>query len=181
LTTRIISKLFVAGVLLCASSQAAEPEGTAVARQAIPATVAQIEALENHSLVSLNRVHFSAGHSNPTRNEQAMLDQSAKTLSKSTNSVIELRGYADGAASPAENIALSVERANAIARFLIERHVAQERILILGLGEVDPTGPTGRADNQRVDIRVFAPPTAETSVRRESIGGRSLSTPGAEE
>jgi OOP family OmpA-OmpF porin len=172
LTTRIISKLFVAGVLLCASSQAAEPEGTAVARQASPATAAQIEALENYNLVSLKRVHFSAGHSNPTRSEQAMLDQSAKTLSERTNSVIELRGYADGAASPAENIALSVERAEVIARFLTTRGVAAKRILILGLGEVDPAGPPRHADNQRVDVRVFAPPTAKTSVRRESIEGR---------
>jgi outer membrane protein OmpA-like peptidoglycan-associated protein len=174
LTTGSITKLCVAGVLwsaLVMSSQAAEPDGGSVDRPVPTATKAQIEALENYSVVSLKRVHFSTGDSTPSSSAAATLDQITNTLSERSASIIELRGYADGSASPAANIALSLERANVIARILMKRGVARERILILGLGEVDPTGPRGRAEHQRVDLRVFAPPTAETSVRRESVVG----------
>jgi outer membrane protein OmpA-like peptidoglycan-associated protein len=166
-----ITKLCVVGVLLTSCvlpSLAAEAESVIVHPQVYSATAAQIEALENFRLVSLKRVHFSAGQSDPNRSQKATLEQIAKTLSERTATIIELRGYSDGASSPEANIALSVERAIAIARFLAKHHVARERILILGLGEVDPTSPVHRADCQRVDARVFVPPTSETSVRHES-------------
>jgi outer membrane protein OmpA-like peptidoglycan-associated protein len=171
LTTSSITKLCVVGVLLTVSvlpSQAVEPEDITVHSHVSDAIAAPFEALENYGIVSLNRVHFSAGHSNPSHREKATLDQIANLALERSATIIELRGYADGASSPAANFALSVERANTIARFLIERRVPRERILILGLGEVDPTGPR-RAEHQRVDVRVFAPPSAETSVRHESV------------
>jgi outer membrane protein OmpA-like peptidoglycan-associated protein len=168
-----ITKLCVAAVLLSASvvpSQAASPkDGATVDRQPAIATVAQIDALEKYSVASLKRVHFSAGHSNLSRREQAMLAQIPSTLYEHNASVIELRGYADGAATPAANMALSIERAMAIARFLNARGVARGRILILGLGEVDPAGPPLRAEHQRVDVRVLTPPTAEASLRHASV------------
>jgi len=170
-TTGTITKLCVVGVLLSASvvpSQAASPkDGATVDRQPAIATATQIDALEKYSVASLQRVHFAAGQSNLSRSEQAMLAQIPGTLYEHSASVIELRGYADGAATPAANMALSIERAMAIARFLNARGVARDRILILGLGEVDPAGPPLRAEHQRVDVRVLTPPTAEASLRHE--------------
>ena len=171
MTANSITKLCVAGVLLSTSSHAAGPEGAATAnRRLAPATAAQIEALENYSLVSLKRIQFSAGHSNPTLTEKATLDQIAKAVAV-PNAVIELRGYADGAATPAANIALSMERANTIARLLTALGVARGRILILGLGEADSTGPPRLAEHQRVDVRVFVPSTAGISARHDSAAG----------
>jgi outer membrane protein OmpA-like peptidoglycan-associated protein len=167
----VITKLCVVGVLLASSvlpGRAAEAEGVAMHRPVDNATAAQIEALEDYRLVSLKRVHFSASQSDLNRNEKAALEQIAKTLSERTTTIIELRGYSDGASSPA-NIALSVARTVAIARFLAEHHVARERILILGLGELDPTSTLHRADWQRVDARVFAPATSDTSVHESVI------------
>jgi outer membrane protein OmpA-like peptidoglycan-associated protein len=149
--------------------------GHAAGRGSTPPTVrvqpvpsVQPAALENYDLVSLQRIRFSMGHSDLSRRERVVLDQIARTLSKRRGSIIELRGYADGAASRAGNNPLSLERANIIARLLTTRGVTAERILILGLGEVDPSGPPRRAEHQRVDVRVFVPPTAAISVRHES-------------
>jgi outer membrane protein OmpA-like peptidoglycan-associated protein len=174
LTTSSIAKLCVAGVLLTVSvlpSQAVEPEGVTLHGQVSNAVATQVEVLENYGLVSLNRVHFSADHSNPSHSEKATLDQIANLALERSGTIIELRGYADGASSSAANIALSVERADKIARFLTERRVPRERILVLGLGEVDPMGTPRRAEHQRVDVRVFAPPSAEPKVRHESVVG----------
>ncbi len=174
LTTSSITKLGVVGVLLMVSvrpSQAVEPVDITVHGHVPDAIAAPVEALEHSNLVSLKRVHFFDGRSNPTRSEKAMLDQIANLALQHPATIIELRGYADGASSPAANVALSVERANTIARFLAERRVSSQRIVLLGMGEVDPTGPPRRAEHQRVDVRVFAPPLAETSERHESIVG----------
>jgi outer membrane protein OmpA-like peptidoglycan-associated protein len=169
LITKSITKLCVAGVLWCASSRAAAPDGAAVVNRRPPtATAAQIAALEDYSLVEVQRVYFSSGQSNPRHCGKATLDHIANAMAV-TGAIIELRGYADGAASPAANRALSLERATAIAGLLTARGVTQERILILGLAEVDPAGPAHRAEHQRVDVRVFSPPTVETRVRHESV------------
>jgi hypothetical protein len=58
-----------------------------------------------------------------------------------------------------------------IARLLIAGGIGKERILIMGLGEVDPAGPARRAEHQRVDVRVFVPPTVKTSLLHESVPG----------
>jgi outer membrane protein OmpA-like peptidoglycan-associated protein len=165
---RRLTKLCACGVLLIPFVVTAHAAG----RESVPPTVrvqpVQPAALEDYDLVTLRRVHFFAGHSNPIRSERAVLDQIAQTLSKHPGAVIELRGYADGAASPAANNALSLERATAIARLLTTRGVAKERILILGLGEVDFSGPSRLAEHQRVDVRVFVSSTAVSSMRHES-------------
>jgi outer membrane protein OmpA-like peptidoglycan-associated protein len=168
-----LRELCLSGVLLSAmmaTGSAAGRESVPAALRVLPAPSVKAEALENYQLVSLKRVHFSVGVSKPTPGDQAALDQVAQALSKRPASMIELRGYADGTASSARNVALSLERANAIARFLTARGVPKEHILILGLGEVDPTGPQGSAEHQRVDIRVFDPPT-KTSVLHEHATG----------
>lgn len=166
-----LTKLFACGVLLIPFGVTAHAAG----RGSVPPTVhiepVQPAALENYDLVTLQRVHFSAGHSNPIRSERAVVDQITRALSKHPGAIIELRGYADGAASPAANNALSFERANMVAHLLTARGVAAKRILILGLGEVDPTGPPLRAEHQRVDVRVFTPSTAVISVPHRSAAG----------
>jgi outer membrane protein OmpA-like peptidoglycan-associated protein len=152
----LCQKLCAAVVLLTAVVAPGKAGGIVIHRPPSAATAAQIEGLENYSLLSLTRVHFPTGHSNPGRGERQNLNQIVKPLAENSGTIIELRGYADGAARAAANVALSLERARVIARFLIAHGVARERILILGLGEVDPTGPPRRAEQQRVDLRVFA-------------------------
>jgi hypothetical protein len=89
----------------------------------------------------------------------------ANRLVQTRQAVIELRGYADGAGSTEQNVALSSERADVIQRLLIERGVAADRIVAFGLGAVDPAGPALNPDHQRVDIRVFLQATRDLSQR----------------
>lgn len=164
-----LTKLCACGVLLIpfvVTAHAAERETSPPAVRPQPVPSVEVGILERYDLLTLQRVLFTAGHTNLSRNEKAELDQMAKTLSSHPTTIIELRGYADGAASPAANRALSLERATVIARFLTARGVARKRIFILGLGEVDLTGPPRLAKHQRVDVRVFAPPKVITETSR---------------
>jgi outer membrane protein OmpA-like peptidoglycan-associated protein len=168
---RRLTKLGACGVLLIpclVTGHAAGRGSTPPTVRVQPVPSVQPAALENYDLVSLQRIRFSADHVNLIRSERAVFDQIAQTILKHPGSIIELRGYADGGASPAANNTLSLERATVIARLLTARGVETKRLLILGLGEVDPTGRPLLAEHQRVDVRMFAPPAALLSVQHES-------------
>jgi outer membrane protein OmpA-like peptidoglycan-associated protein len=172
---RRLIELFASGVLLGAWITTAAAAGRDSAPHAVrvPATPS-VEALENYDLVTLQRVQFSAAGANLNSPDRTALEQIAESLSQRPSAVVELRGYADGAASHKKNESLSLERATAIARFLISRGVAKEHVLVLGLGEVDPAGPQSRPDHQRVDVRVFEPAITKTTVRHETAAGLLL-------
>ncbi len=138
---KIIAALGVAFVACAASGLAAPGAG----------------ALESYRLVTLSSAHFAAGAWALTAEEKAALEALAKRFCRTEQTVIELRGYADGAGSAEQDGALSAARAHAVEGFLIERGVPAERIILLGLGEVDPSGPAFRAEHQRVDVRIFMP------------------------
>lgn len=157
-SVRKLGGVGVLAIAFVATIQAGEREAMAPSLHVRPTTASEIEALENYSVVELTSANFASGRAHLRREERAALDQLAKRLCQTTDSVIELRGYADGAISTAENLKLSNERAAAVAQLLIEQGVAPQRILTLGLGEVDPTGVPGLAEHQRVDVRVFASP-----------------------
>jgi OOP family OmpA-OmpF porin len=114
-----------------------------------------VDALESYKLITLTSAHFASGNLDLTAGDRASLDGLARHVCQTNQTVIELRGYADGAGSAAKDVALSAERAEAIKKFLIERGVPTERIVAIGLGEIDPAGPALRPEHQRVDIRVF--------------------------
>ncbi|MCK5944013.1 MAG: OmpA family protein [Planctomycetes bacterium] len=49
---------------------------------------------------------------------------------------------------------LSVKRADAVARYLIQQGVPESAIVIVGYGQFDPVNPANKADNRRVEIVV---------------------------
>jgi outer membrane protein OmpA-like peptidoglycan-associated protein len=124
-----------------------------------------VASLENYTLLSRDSAHFALGKADLSPEGRASLGSLANRLSRTLQAVIELRGYADGAGSTEQNVALSTERAQVIQRFLIERGVPTDRILVLGLGAVDPASQALNPDHQRVDIRVFLQATRDLSQR----------------
>jgi OOP family OmpA-OmpF porin len=115
----------------------------------------RVQSLESYRLLTLTSAHFVAASLDLSADEKTALGDLAKRVCHTDETVVELRGYADGAGSTKKDVALSAERARAVERFLIERGVPADRIILLGLGEVDPNGPAFRAEHQRVDVRVF--------------------------
>jgi outer membrane protein OmpA-like peptidoglycan-associated protein len=155
-----LRKLAGALVVCVGGLSAAEREGTAPVLHGSSAKSVEVRALENDTLVRLKRVHFAPGSIEVKLDDKGGLENLAISLKDSNESIIELRGYADGAGTSAENLALSLERSPVVARFLNDHGIPPQRILMLGLGEVDPTGPARNPEHQRVDVRVFEPTTA---------------------
>jgi outer membrane protein OmpA-like peptidoglycan-associated protein len=166
MTKRAVRKLFNLGLLsaVCAvtalSNDFSTDAGAASAFLRAPSlSPSNLEMLESYPMVALARTHFALNQATLSREEKVALDKLAKHLAQ-TNDIIEIRAYADGAASSGDNLTLSAQRASEVARRLMSGGVSEARIIALGLGEVDPSGPARMPEHQRADIRVFSPPAA---------------------
>jgi outer membrane protein OmpA-like peptidoglycan-associated protein len=157
-----------AAMLAWLSSAVAASNATPSAQQLSRPSV---EALENYRLLSRNCAHFAVGKVELSPEERASLTALSNRLGQTKQAVIELRGYADGAGSTEQNLALSTERAQMIQRLLIELGIPRGRILVLGLGAVDSAGPTLIPDHQRVDIRVFLQAADDLGLKGAAVPG----------
>jgi len=83
------------------------------------------------------------------------IDKLANFLKEHPDSKVILKGYTDNTGTPAYNLRLSLNRAKAVMKALIERGVDASRISAKGLGEDNPIAsndtPEGRAQNRRVE------------------------------
>jgi outer membrane protein OmpA-like peptidoglycan-associated protein len=157
-----LSTLSVFGLALIASIAALKTdrlEAAGSGNQTFDAPVSG-DVLESYRLVKLKRVYFALGKADLSMEDQISLGQFARRFCRMNQIVIELRGYADGAGSTDQDLALSMQRADTIARSLTEGGVLSQRIRLVGLGEIDERGPKDNPEHQRVDIRIFMnPPT----------------------
>lgn len=86
------------------------------------------------------------------------LTQVAEQLKACPNARVTINGYTDNTGSEAVNVPLSMQRANAVADFLIAHGVAGDHVVARGLGAANPIAPNdtteGRAKNRRAEIVV---------------------------
>lgn len=83
---------------------------------------------------------------------------------------IVLRGHTDSAGNDRANLRASRARAEAVAVWLVQRGIADERVEVVAMGEQNPAEPNalpdgtanaaGRAKNRRVEV-VIAPPAKQ--------------------
>ena len=116
--------------------------------------------LDNYSLQSTASVRFNFDSYELTPEATQALDQLASQIKDRDNFILEIQGFADAIGSDAYNNQLTQRRANAVRRYIAERHnVTLFRMHILGFGEIRPVADNktaeGRAENRRVEIRLL--------------------------
>lgn len=82
-----------------------------------------------------------------------------------------LSGHTDSGGNDQANLRASRSRAEAVAAWLVERGVADERIEVIAFGEQNPVAPnalpdgtpneTGRRTNRRVEVHIAPPPVED--------------------
>ncbi len=86
------------------------------------------------------------------------LDRVAATLREYGQTIIEVAGHTDSVGTEEYNQRLSVERAQAVANYLVARGVNRDRLIVTGAGETRPVASndseSGRAENRRVEITI---------------------------
>ncbi len=82
-----------------------------------------------------------------------------KLKTDNRNVYLEIQGYTNSTGTPAANLALGAERAEAVRRFLNEQGVALNRMATISYGQDNPVAPNttrdGRAQNRRVVMVVL--------------------------
>lgn len=99
---------------------------------------------------------FDSSEIKLTENLSLKISEIVQFLSDNPQVKIEVIGHTDSLGSDAYNLALSTQRAKAVAQLVIDSGVSKSRISVVGKGENEPivTNSTaiGRAQNRRVEI-----------------------------
>lgn len=96
------------------------------------------------------------------------LDDLARAVSGQERYVVEIQGYTDKTGDATYNEGLSQDRAQAVARYLANKHkVPLRSITLLGSGVAEGEQKTRdeRAQARKVDIRILAPELASVTAR----------------
>lgn len=105
-------------------------------------------------------VNFKFDSYELTPDTEEVLDTIAERVKDRSNFIFEIEGFADWTGPDSYNNQLTQKRANAVRRYLAERHnIPLFRMYILGFGESRPVADNrtreGRAQNRRVEVRLL--------------------------
>ncbi len=107
--------------------------------------------------------NFKFGQTELPDEATAQLDQLVERLKSdpSKGVYIEIEGHTDAVGDPAVNERIGLQRAEAVKRYLYEKHqIPLHKMNVISYGEDKPVAPNttkeGRAQNRRVVIRVLS-------------------------
>ena len=89
---------------------------------------------------------------------EPVLDRVVVLATTCRRSVVEVTGHTDSSGDEVRNRRLSLERATAVAEYLMRRGIPRHRIIVAGVGSSEPIADNalryGRRLNRRIEIAV---------------------------
>jgi OOP family OmpA-OmpF porin len=150
-----------AGALLCALIGHAlfDREATPTpARAPMPSPTPEALPPPSSKRIVLRGVHFDFNKSDIRSDSRPVLDEATETLKENQSVRISVEGHTDAVGSVEYNQKLSVRRAEAVFRYLVNHGIAPERMEVVGYGKsrsvADNQTDAGRAQNRRVELHV---------------------------
>jgi outer membrane protein OmpA-like peptidoglycan-associated protein len=114
--------------------------------------------LQINTTVPLNSLFFEIGKSTLQEKSFVELDRIAALMEKNPGMYVEINGHTDNTGDESFNKILSLDRANAVAQYLIAQKINPERIITKGWGSAKPVADNatqeGRDKNRRVEIKI---------------------------
>jgi outer membrane protein OmpA-like peptidoglycan-associated protein/tetratricopeptide (TPR) repeat protein len=87
------------------------------------------------------------------------LDKLVQLLNDNPTVKIEISGHTDNVGKPADNLALSNNRAKSVVNYIISKNIAASRLVAKGYGETKPIADNatdeGKAKNRRTELKVI--------------------------
>jgi len=109
-------------------------------------------------LQALRGIQFESGKSVIKKASFDILNRISKVILDNPSFFIEVRGHTDNLGDPAKNQILSLNRANAVRDYLINKGISDKKITSNGFGDKMPVAsnktPAGRKLNRRVEFIV---------------------------
>src|SRR5690606_13689290 len=127
-----------------------------------------VKALDVATALNLQIINFDTASTEVPEVNKMVLDQAAALLQRAPHVILKVTGHADAQGSEAENKVLSVQRAQAITSYLVQKGVDPAQLQAVGMGEDQPVEPNatpaGQFQNRRVTFEVV---NTETGIVRE--------------
>ncbi|WP_299462254.1 OmpA family protein [uncultured Microscilla sp.] len=109
--------------------------------------------------IRLNNLFFDVGKSALKSSSFAELNRLVSSMKSYPNMTIEVSGHTDAQGSPAKNLQLSKDRANAVLNYLKSKGIPTSRMQAKGYGQTKPLASNntaqGRARNRRVEFMIL--------------------------
>jgi outer membrane protein OmpA-like peptidoglycan-associated protein len=131
-------------VSLAAAPAQAAPVATRNAKCSIP--LAEFSAR--------NAILFQSGAARIAPESQAALDELAADLHACPEALVHVEGHTDTDGDDQLNLALSVARAEAVVRALVDRGIVAARLYAVGYGESSPIATNDTPDGKRLNRRI---------------------------
>lgn len=134
------------------------------------------QAAQRHAIV-----YFESGKTGLSAASRYVIDDLVLNLEEPSRFRLNIISYADQAGSPSWNLRLPQERADAVAKYLIDRGAPPHSINILAGGDQDPKEDISHAkQNRRVEIIIEAVPSYANTLTVLSTVYDLLNKPGDE-
>lgn len=112
-------------------------------------------------ILELSYVSFRTGSAELEDISRYELDYVAEALNNRSGIRVELAGHTDNTGDASNNQVLSLERAEAVKKYLVDKGIEENRLVTRGYGDTQPvdTNDTdaGREANRRTELRVLSP------------------------
>jgi outer membrane protein OmpA-like peptidoglycan-associated protein/tetratricopeptide (TPR) repeat protein len=117
-----------------------------------------LQPIELNAAVVLNNIFFDVNKFELKAESQVELDRLVALLNDNPALRIEISGHTDNDGKPADNLALSINRAKSVVAYLTSKGVAAARLTSKGYGETKPLADNkslaGKALNRRTEMKV---------------------------
>lgn len=104
--------------------------------------------------IVLRGINFDFDSSEIRADSAPVLDEAVNQLAANPDVAIVVVGHTDSIGSAEYNQRLSVLRAEAVYRYLVNRGIAPERMTVKGMGKTSPVADNGTADGRALNRRV---------------------------
>ena len=108
--------------------------------------------------VTINNLFFDTGKSSIRNESFPELDRLDALMIKNPTLIVEIDGYTDDVGSTVNNNALSLDRAQAVVKYLTGKGIPAARVIAKGFGKSQPVAPNtteeGKQKNRRVEFLI---------------------------
>jgi outer membrane protein OmpA-like peptidoglycan-associated protein len=113
----------------------------------------------------LQKVYFATNKAKILEKSFAVLDEVAAVIQLKRGIRVRVEGHTDNKGTDKKNMKLSQRRADSVKKYLVEKGVAEDRLVAEGKGEGVPVADNktkeGRAQNRRVEFHILGKEAAE--------------------
>lgn len=117
-----------------------------------------VTALDIASALNLQIINFATASSEIPQTNKAILDQAAELMKSAPHVGLTVEGHTDSVGNAASNKSLSLQRAQAVAKYLVSQGVNPNQLKAVGFGQEKPVADNateaGKFKNRRIEFKV---------------------------